>query len=103
MRLLSAAAPLCKSLIIALICDAKTAPDGELYAPVRQGIARFQKMLFLSGESAQLHALPPQLPDRPEAIAYLDQALFAILHPPLQAGRRACTCPTASRPTRKQR
>ena len=86
MRLLSAAAPLCKSLTIALICDAKTAPDGELYAPVRQGIARFQKMLFLSGESAQLHALPPQLPDRPEAIAYLDRALFA--HPaPAFAGR----------------
>ena len=86
MRLLSAAAPLCKSLTIALICDAKTAPDGELYAPVRQGIARFQKMLFLSGESVQLHALPPQLPDRPEAIAYLDRALFA--HPaPAFAGR----------------
>ena len=86
MRLLSAAAPLCKSLTIALICDAKTAPDGELYAPVRQGIARFQKMLFLSGESAKLHALPPQLPDRPEAIAYLDRALFA--HPaPAFAGR----------------
>ena len=86
MRLLSAAAPLCKSLTIALICDAKTAPDGELYAPVRQGIARFQKMLFLSGESVQLHALPPQLPDRPEAIAYLDRALFA--HPaPAFAGK----------------
>lgn len=43
-------------------------------------------MLFLSGESAKLHALPPQLPDRPEAIAYLDQALFA--HPaPAFAGR----------------
>lgn len=43
MRLLSAAAPLCKSLIIALICDAKTAPDGELYAPVRQGSPGFRR------------------------------------------------------------
>lgn len=86
MRLMCAAAPLCESLTIALICDAETAPDGELYTPVRQGIARFQKLLSQSGESAQMRALPPQLPQRPEAVAYLDRALFA--HPaPVFTGR----------------
>ena len=86
MRLLCAAAPLCESLTIALICDDDAAADGELYAPVRQGIERFERLLFLSGFSAEIRVLSPQLPRRPEAIAYLDRALFA--HPaPAFTGR----------------
>ena len=79
MRLMCAAAPLCRSLTIALICDAEIVPDGELYTPVRQGIARFQKLLSQSGLNAEVRALPPQPLDRPPAVAYLDRALFA--HP----------------------
>lgn len=79
MRLMCAAAPLCRSLTIALICDAEIVPDGELYTPVRQGIARFQKLLSQSGLNAEVRVLPPQPLDRPPAVAYLDRALFA--HP----------------------
>lgn len=79
MRLLCAAAPLCASLTIGLVCDGENAPDGELYAPIRQGIARFRQMLAQDGLQAEWHALPAKPLDHAPAIAHLDRALF--VHP----------------------
>jgi len=76
MRLLCAAAPLCASLTIGLICDGENAPDGELYAPVRQGIARFRKMLAQDGLQAEWRVLPSKELNHAPAIAHLDKALF---------------------------
>ncbi len=77
MRLLVAAAPLCLSLVIALVCDGESAGDGELFLPIRQGIGRFRAML---GEDVVQH----HLTDRPlvstPAIKHLDKTLF--VHPP---------------------
>ncbi len=81
MHLLSSAAPLCASLTIGLICDGENAPDGELYAPIRQGIARFRQMLAQNALQAELRVLPrEELPHAP-AISHLDKALF--VQPPL--------------------
>ena len=63
----------------------------RLYTPVRQGIARFQKLLSQSGESAQMRALPPQLPQRPEAVAYLDREMCIRDRATLWLGRRDVT------------
>lgn len=76
MRLLCAAAPLCTSLTIGLICDGENAPDGELYAPVRQGIARFRKLLAQDGLQAEWRVLPSKELNHAPAIAHLDKALF---------------------------
>jgi len=76
MRLLCAAAPLCASLTIGLICDGENAPDGELCAPVRQGIARFRKMLAQDGLQAEWRVLPSKELNHAPAIAHLDKALF---------------------------
>ncbi len=77
MRLLASAAPLCASLTIGLICDGENAPDGELYAPVRQGIARFGQMLSESGLKLEVRALPCEELNHEPAIAHLDKALFS--------------------------
>ncbi len=79
MRLLCAAAPLCATLTIGLICDSETAPDGELYAPIRQGIARFRQMLAKDGMQAEWRALPAKPLNHAPAISHLDKALF--VHP----------------------
>ncbi|MCI6376798.1 MAG: PD-(D/E)XK nuclease family protein [Clostridiales bacterium] len=77
MRLLCAAAPLCESLTIGLICDGEAAADGELYTPIRQGVARFGDMLAQAGQTVEICALPPEALAHAPAIAYLDGALFA--------------------------
>lgn len=82
MRLLCAAAPLCESLTIALVSDSQSAPDADLYAPIRQGVKRFQKLLAQSGLSARVRALPPAPLPRPAAIRHLDRVLFAHPSPP---------------------
>ncbi|MCE5342196.1 MAG: hypothetical protein LLF96_01220, partial [Eubacteriales bacterium] len=68
---------LCQSLTIALLCLPETAPDGELYRPVRQSIARFGEALRARG----LRLIQKQLPHTPlghaPAIDHLDTALFA--------------------------
>ncbi len=77
MQLLLAIAPLCKSLTVALICDSAQAPDGELYLPIRQGIARFVAKLTERGIPAEQHALPAEPLSCSPAIRHLDEALFA--------------------------
>ena len=76
MRLLCAAAPLCASMTIGLICDGEAAPDGELYAPIRQGIARFRRMLAQDGLQAEWRVLPSKELNHAPAIVHLDRALF---------------------------
>ena len=76
MRLLASAAPLCKSMTIALVCDGENAPDGELYAPVRQGIARFRQLLMQEGLQLEVHALPPSELLHAPSIVHLDKTLF---------------------------
>lgn len=80
MRLLCSAAPLCESLTIALICDGVSALDGELFAPIRQGIARFGAMLKQDGIDMQVISLPAEPLCHTEAIDHLDKTLF--VHPP---------------------
>ena len=78
--LLASIAPLCKRLTVALVCDGESAPDGDLYLPMRQSIGRFMKRLEEAGLSATLRPLPPAPLDAAPAICHLDRALFA--HPP---------------------
>lgn len=77
MKLLCAAAPLCQSVTVALICDSAAAPDGDLYEPIRQGIARFQALLPQEGMSASIHPVPTA--DLPflGPVRHLDETLFA--------------------------
>ncbi len=89
MNLLSSAAPLCASLTIGLVCDGENAPDGELYAPIRQGIARFRQLLAQNGLQAELRVLPCKELNHEPAIAHLDKALF--VQPPLSfEGKTDC-------------
>lgn len=75
--LLICAAELAESLTVALICDEASAPDGEIYQPVRQGIARFLNALRERGVEGEWVRLPRQALAHAPAIAYLDDALFA--------------------------
>ncbi|MEA4997840.1 MAG: PD-(D/E)XK nuclease family protein [Candidatus Limiplasma sp.] len=76
MDLLCAAAPLCQSLSVALLCAAETAPDAELYRPVRQSVQRFALALRERGVALREVWLPhAPLPHAP-AIRHLDEALF---------------------------
>ncbi|MDD3411303.1 MAG: PD-(D/E)XK nuclease family protein [Eubacteriales bacterium] len=77
MGLLCAIAPLCGSLTVALICDGEDATDGELYQPVRQGIARFQRLLADQGLTAEIAALPRTPLESAPAIRHIDEALFS--------------------------
>lgn len=75
--LLSALGGLCNSLTVALTCRPEIAPDGELYHPVRQSIARFRAALLERNLTLSLTSLPDTaLPCAP-AIRHLDDALFA--------------------------
>ncbi len=74
MRLLVSAASICQTLVIALICDGESAKDGELFAPIRQGVGRFRAML---GQEVAQQPLKPEPLAHAPAIAHLDQALFA--------------------------
>ncbi len=84
MQLLSALAPLCQSLTVALVCDAQTAPDGDLYLPVRQGIERFSALLASQGLRVQRDALGCEPLTSAPAVQHLDKALFA--YPPMLYG-----------------
>ena len=78
MQLFMAMAPLCESLTVALICDAETAADGELYLPVRQGIMRFRMLLEAEGISVSQRQVSVKEPlHAPPAIRHLDETLFA--------------------------
>ncbi|MBR6569697.1 MAG: hypothetical protein IKK75_04530, partial [Clostridia bacterium] len=89
MRLLCSAAAQCASLVIGLICDGENAPDGELYAPIRQGVARFRQMLAQEGLTAQVYPLAASKLDHAPAIAHLDMALF-VQPPAAFAGDTDC-------------
>lgn len=77
MRLLCESARLCQGVTIALICDSPAAPDADIFAPIRQGIARFRAMLNEQGISCEMQALPNEALPHAPSIAYLDHALFA--------------------------
>lgn len=76
-QLLCAIAPLCRELVVALVCDGESATDGELYLPVRQAIGRFMARLAPMGLSASLRPLPRAALPATEAIRHLDRALYA--------------------------
>ena len=84
MRLLCAAAPLCESLTVGLICDREDAADGELYAPIRQGVARFMDRLRQAGQAAEIRTLPREALAHAPAVAYLDEMLFAANPKPFE-------------------
>lgn len=84
MQLLAAAAPLCESLTIALICDGESAKDGELFLPIRQGVGRFSALLAKDGMDVRLLPLPSQKLTHTPAIAHLDETLF--VYPPKKLG-----------------
>ncbi|MDD3335535.1 MAG: PD-(D/E)XK nuclease family protein [Eubacteriales bacterium] len=88
MRFLCAAAPLCKSLTVALLCDGVGAADGELFLPIRQGIGRFFKLLDETGLEAKQQALPREPLDAPQAIRYLDENLYALRPKPFTDPQR---------------
>ena len=86
MYLLCSIAALCDGLTVALVCDGESAPDGELYLPIRKSIVRFVKQLKGQGLEPKLRPLPStSLPGAP-AIRHLDQQLYAhpqaLFHPP---------------------
>lgn len=75
-RLLCAAAPVCLSLTVALVCDGEGARDGELFLPVRQGIARLGEALSLVGIGMDIKALPPEPLKCAPAIRHIDGNMF---------------------------
>ena len=77
MQLLVSAAPLCLSLTVGLVCDSAAAPDGDIYEPVRQGIARFQAQLAQKGMSARLCPLSSSTLPHTPPIRHLDETLFS--------------------------
>lgn len=83
-HLLASMAPLCERMTVALACDGESAPDGELYLPIRQSIGRFMARLEAQGLSPRLRPLPDTPLNAAPAIRHLDRALFA--HPPALLG-----------------
>ncbi len=78
MRLLCAAAPVCLSLTVALVCDSQKKRDGDLFLPVRQGIARFGEALARQGISIKIEPLPDEpLLSAPD-IRHVDEELFTL-------------------------
>jgi ATP-dependent helicase/nuclease subunit B len=78
MRFLAAAAHQCESLTVALLCDGVSAPDGELFLPVRQGVGRFMDLLAEGGLSARMIPLPPKPLGTAPVFEHLDRELFAL-------------------------
>ena len=78
MRLLTAAAPLCENLSVALLWEHEDAADGELFLPIRQGVGRFTEMLREAGMDTEFVAYPRKEVDAPEAIRCLERGLFTL-------------------------
>ncbi len=77
MALLNAAALRCENVVITLLCDSQSAPDGKLYRPAWDSVFRFRSMLVEHGCSMSIEPLPAEpLPAAP-AIRHLDEQLFA--------------------------
>lgn len=98
MQLLRSAAPLCESLTIGLICDTESAPDGDIYTPVRQGIARFRAMLRQDGMDVRLCPIAPSPLDGAGPMRHLDQALFARQPKPYGKPARGITLSSSLTP-----
>ena len=78
MRLLASAAELCESLTVALLCDGVSAPDSDLFLPVRQGVGRFMDMLAESGLTARMVPVPPKPLNTAPVFRHLDNHLFTL-------------------------
>ena len=89
MDLLCAAAPLCQSLTVALLCAAETAPDAELYRPVRQSVQRFALALRERGIALREVWLPYAPLEHAPAIRHLDEALFCYPECRFAGGQRS--------------
>ena len=76
-ELLCAIGGQCAGLTVALLGAPETAPDGELYRPVRESVARFGEALRARGLSLQVTVLNPAPLAHAPAIRHLDAALFA--------------------------
>lgn len=76
-ELLCAMAGGCESLTVALLCRPETAPDADLYRPVRQSVARFARALEARGLPLGEVWLPHAPLAHAPAIRHLDEALFA--------------------------
>lgn len=76
--LLCAAAPLCESVTAALVCEDAAAPDGDLYEPVRQSIARFAEALTRQGVALRYARSPERELAAAPAIRHLDETLFRL-------------------------
>lgn len=78
MRLLASAAEQCESLTVALLCDGVSAPDGDLFLPVRQGVGRFMDMLAENGLTAKMTAVQPKPLATAPVFRHLDSQLFTL-------------------------
>lgn len=78
MRFLAAAAHRCESLTVALLCDGVSAPDGDLFLPVRQGVGRFMELLEQEGLSARMIPLPGKSLGTAPVFEHLDRELFTL-------------------------
>lgn len=78
MRFLAAAAPLCLSLTVTLLCDGEGAADSELFLPVRQGMGRFNQLLAQQGMEAKWEPVPVKEMDAPLAIRHMDRHLYSL-------------------------
>ncbi|HNW87740.1 MAG TPA: PD-(D/E)XK nuclease family protein [Candidatus Limiplasma sp.] len=77
-ELLCAAAAQSESLTVALLCEPQSAPDAEIYRPVRQSVDRFAAALRSRGLMLRVLSLPPEPLAHAPAIRHLDEALFAF-------------------------
>ncbi len=76
--LLCAAAPLCESLTVALICEDASAPDGDLYEPVRGSLGRFADALQARGIALGYARSPEKTLSAAPALRHLDEALYRL-------------------------
>ncbi len=75
--LLAALGGLCESLTVLLTGDREAAPDGDLYRPVRQSVARFAAALHERGLTLSETYLTTEALNAAPAIRHLDAALMS--------------------------
>ncbi len=75
--LLAEIGSLARRLTVALTSGPESAPDGELYRPVRESVGRFREALRARGLTLRETALPEAPLPRPPAVRHLDETLFA--------------------------
>lgn len=77
-ELLCTAVSLCESLTVALLCEPETAPDADIYRPVRQSVERFALALRERVLTMRVTVLPARVLPHAPAIRHLDDTLFAF-------------------------